>query len=86
MLDLESEVMRGLGSIPTRGHIFHWICLFSCSKVSGANIGIIAILCILKKKLLIINKKYFHKEFPYSEICIILIEIFYKSFINNPKN
>ena len=24
VLDLESEVMRGVGSIPTRGNIFHW--------------------------------------------------------------
>ena len=25
VLDLESEVMRGPGSIPTGGYIFHWI-------------------------------------------------------------
>ena len=31
--------MRGLGSIPTWGNIFHWISLFSCSKVSAADIG-----------------------------------------------
>ena len=37
VLDLESEVMRGLGSIPTGGNIFHWIFLFS-----DANIGIFA--------------------------------------------
>ena len=41
MLELESEVMRGLGSIPTRGNIlsldFFW---FSCSKDENANIGI----------------------------------------------
>ena len=40
VLDLESEVMRGPGSISTS--IFHWIFLFSCGKASGANIGIIA--------------------------------------------
>ena len=34
VLDLESEVMRGLCSIPTGGNIFHWIFLFS-----DANIG-----------------------------------------------
>ena len=42
MLDIESEVMRGQGSIPTGGNIFHWIFLFSRSKDSDANIGIIA--------------------------------------------
>ena len=47
---LEAEVMRGSGSIPTGGNIFHWIFfLFSCSKVSDANIGIIA--NELRKKL-----------------------------------
>ena len=43
VLDLESEVMRGPGSIPSRGNIFHWIFLFSRSKTSAANIGIITI-------------------------------------------
>ena len=42
VLDLESEAMRGPGSIPTGGNIFHWIFLFSHSKASDANIGIIA--------------------------------------------
>ena len=42
VLDLESEVMRGLGSIPTGRNIFHWISLFSRSKAVDANIGIIA--------------------------------------------
>ena len=37
MLDLESEVMRGLGSIPTGGNIFHWNFLFSHSQASAAN-------------------------------------------------
>ena len=32
VLDLESEVMRGLGSIPNVGNIFHWIFLFSHSR------------------------------------------------------
>ena len=37
--------MKGLGSIPTGGNFFHWIFfLFSHSKASAANIGIIAIL------------------------------------------
>ena len=50
VLDLESGAMRGLGSIPTRGNIFHWIFfLFSCSNASYANIGTIAILGISKK-------------------------------------
>ena len=35
------EVMRGPGSIPTGGNIFHWIFLFSLSKGSDANNGII---------------------------------------------
>ena len=39
VLNLESEVMRGPGSIP-RVTFCHWI--FSCSKTSDANIGIIA--------------------------------------------
>ena len=45
VLDLESEVIRGPGSFPTGGYIFHWIFVgffwFSCSKASDANIGII---------------------------------------------
>ena len=42
MLDLESEVMRGSGSIPTEGNLFSlYFFLFSGSKVSDANIGII---------------------------------------------
>ena len=40
VLDLDL-VMRGVGSIPT---FFHWIFLFSRSKASAANTGIIAIL------------------------------------------
>ena len=32
VLDLESEVMRGPGSIPTRGNIFHWMFLFHIVK------------------------------------------------------
>ena len=49
VLDLESEVKRSPGSIPTRGNIFHWIFLFSRRKVSAANIGIIAILVHFEK-------------------------------------
>ena len=41
MLDLESEAIRGLGSIPTGGNILS-LDFFSCSKVSDANICIIA--------------------------------------------
>ena len=41
MLDLESEVMKGPGSFPNEGNIFHWIFFFLRSKVSDANIGII---------------------------------------------
>ena len=41
VLDLESEVMRGLGSIPTGGNILS-LDFFSCSKAFDANIGIIA--------------------------------------------
>ena len=42
VFDMESEVMRGPGTLPKRGNIFHWIFLFSHSKASDANIGIIA--------------------------------------------
>ena len=42
MLDLESDVLRGLGSIPTGGNILSLDFLFSLSKASDANIGIIA--------------------------------------------
>ena len=48
---MELEVMRGPGSIPTPGNIFHWIFLFSRSKASAANIGIIAILGHFEKTL-----------------------------------
>ena len=43
--------MRGLGSIPTMGNIFHSIFLFSRSKASDANIVIIAILVHFEKTL-----------------------------------
>ena len=40
MLDLESEVMRGLGSIPTWGNILSLdFFLFSRNKDKNANIG-----------------------------------------------
>ena len=48
----ESEAMRGLDSNPIGGNIFHLILLFSCSKVSDANICIIAILVHFEKKKL----------------------------------
>ena len=44
--------MRGPGSIPTEGNIFHRIFWFSHSSVSPAIIGIIAILVHFEKKLL----------------------------------
>ena len=50
MLDLESEVMGGLGSIPTRGNILSLDIFFSRSKVSDANIGIIKKCCVFVKK------------------------------------
>ena len=40
VLDLESEVMRGPGFIPTGGNILSLDFLFSCSKDKNANIGI----------------------------------------------
>ena len=40
VLDLESEVLRGKGSIPTGGNILSLDFLFSCSKASDTNIGI----------------------------------------------
>ena len=47
VLDLESEVMRGVGSIPTGGNILLLDFLFSHSKASDANIGIIAnVVCL----------------------------------------
>ena len=41
VFDLESEAMKGLGSIPTWGNILS-LDFISCSKASDANIGIIA--------------------------------------------
>ena len=41
VLNLESEVMRGPGCIPTGGNIFQWNFWFSCSQASDAYIGII---------------------------------------------
>ena len=40
VLDLESEVMRGLGSIPTGGNNLSVDFLFSRSKAFDANIAI----------------------------------------------
>ena len=42
MLDLESDVMSWPGSIPTGGIFFTGFFLFSSSKLSDANISIIA--------------------------------------------
>ena len=41
VLDLESEAMRGLGSIPTQGNILS-LGFFHVVKASDANIAIIA--------------------------------------------
>ena len=48
-MDLESEAMRDLGSIPTGGNIFLLEFLFSCSKDSDANICIIDNFVICEK-------------------------------------
>ena len=53
MLDLESEVLRGPGSIPTGGNIFQCTFFFSHGNASAANIGIIAVLVNFEKTLLI---------------------------------
>ena len=50
MLDLESEVMRGLGSIPTGGNILS-LDFFSHSKASDVNIIIIVNFCLFVKNL-----------------------------------
>ena len=53
LLDLESEVMRGLGSIPIGGNILLLdLFLFSRCKTSDANIGLIAILMHFEKTLM----------------------------------
>ena len=52
MLDLESEAMRGPGSIPTGGNILS-LDFFSRSKASDANIAIIANFVNLRKTRII---------------------------------
>ena len=49
MLDLETEVVTGPGSILTEGNI---LLLFLRSKACDANIGIIAIVVCLQKNRL----------------------------------
>ena len=49
VLDLESEVTRGPGSIPIWGNIFHWIILYSRSKAFDTNISINANFVLLRK-------------------------------------
>ena len=57
VLYLESEVMRGLGPIPTRGNILLLNFLFSCCKASDASIGIIAsVVCLWKPELTDVNR------------------------------
>ena len=41
MLDLESEVMRGPGSIPSGGNIFHWVI---CIHIVKPLMAILALL------------------------------------------
>ena len=48
VLDLESEVVRGLGSNPTGGNILS-LNFFSHSKATDANIAIIANFVYLRK-------------------------------------
>ena len=48
MLDLESEAMRGLGSIPTGGNIFHWIFCFHVVKSLMPILALLPFLCISK--------------------------------------
>ena len=55
LLGLESEVMRGPGSIPTGGNILSLDFLFSCSKDKKGNINIFV--CIT------LNNKYY--LYPY---------------------
>ena len=45
VLDLESEVMRGPGSIPTGGNIFHWI-FFHIVKPPMAILALLRMLCV----------------------------------------
>ena len=49
VLDLESEVMRGPGSIPTGGNIFHWIFCFHVVKPLLRILALLPFLCISKK-------------------------------------
>ena len=58
--------MRGPGSIP---NIFHWIFLFSRSKASAANIGIIAILVHFEKTPLNVGMQLY--KLYYLEKCIL---------------
>ena len=44
-VDLESEVMRGPGSMPTGGKICHCFFWFSCSKDENANIWHFRVVC-----------------------------------------
>ena len=52
MLDLESEVMRGLDSIPTEGNIFHWIFCFHVVKLLIPILALLPFLCIFEKTLM----------------------------------
>ena len=56
MFDLELEVVRGPGSIPTAGNIFHWNFGFSCSQASDANIGLLSAVFNYEKKTRVSNE------------------------------
>ena len=50
VLDLESEVMKGPGSIPTGGKFFHWIFFsFHVVKPLLLILTLLPFLCISKK-------------------------------------
>ena len=46
MLDLESEVKRGPGSIPAGGNIFHWIFCFHVVKPLMVILALLPMLCV----------------------------------------
>ena len=51
VLDLESEVMRGPGSIPTGDNIFHWNFCFHVVKALMIILALLPFWCIFKKTL-----------------------------------
>ena len=74
MLDLESEAMRGLGSIPTGGNILSLdFFLFSRSKVKNANIGILV--QSVKNSSVIFSNSQLWFQFPLEAI-LVFVETF----------